>query len=53
MDWTLERIRHFVAVAETGSMTQAAKELGKVQSAVSTSISLLEADLNLELFDRS
>ena len=28
MDWTLERIRHFVAVAETGSMTQAAKELG-------------------------
>lgn len=53
MDWTLERIRHFVAVAESGSMTQAAKELGKVQSAVSTSISLLEADLNLELFDRS
>ena len=53
MDWTLERIRHFVAVAETGSMTQAARDLGKVQSAVSTSISLLEADLNLELFDRT
>lgn len=53
MDWTLERIRHFVAVAETGTMTQAAKDLGKVQSAVSTSIALLEADLNLELFDRS
>lgn len=53
MDWTLERIRHFVAVAETGSMTQAAKDLGKVQSAVSTSIALLEADLNLALFDRS
>ena len=53
MELTLERIRHFVAVVETGSMTQAAKELGKVQSAVSTSISLLEADLNLELFDRS
>src|SRR5690606_10113489 len=53
MDWTLERIRHFVAVAETGSMTQAAKEVGKVQSAGSTSISLLEADLSLELFDRS
>ncbi|HRL22512.1 LysR family transcriptional regulator [Alcaligenes sp. SDU_A2] len=53
MDWTLERIRHFVVVAETGSMTQAARSLGKVQSALSTSISLLEADLNLDLFDRS
>lgn len=53
MDWTLERMRHFVAVAEAGSMTQAARNLGKVQSALSTSIGLLEADLNLELFDRS
>lgn len=53
MDWTLERLRHFVAVAEAGSMTQAARSLGKVQSALSTSIGLLEADLNLELFDRS
>ena len=53
MDWTLERMRHFVAVAEAGSMTQAARDLGKVQSALSTSIGLLEADLNLELFDRS
>lgn len=34
-------------------MTQAARNLGKVQSALSTSIGLLEADLNLELFDRS
>jgi len=46
-------MRHFVAVAEAGSMTQAARNLGKVQSALSTSIGLLEADLNLELFDRS
>lgn len=52
MEWTLDRLRHFVAVAEAGTMTEAARRLGRAQSAVSTAIGLLEADLALELFDR-
>ena len=51
-EWTLDRLRHFVAVAECGSMTGAARSLGRAQSAISTSIGLLEADLGLELFER-
>jgi len=52
-EWTLDRLRHFVAVADCGSMTAAARSLGRAQSAVSMSIGLLEADLGLELFERS
>ncbi|APE49262.1 LysR family transcriptional regulator [Delftia sp. HK171] len=52
MEWTLDRLKHFVAVAEAGTMTEAARRLGRAQSAVSTAIGLLEADLGLELFDR-
>ena len=42
-----------MATADSGSFSAAARRLGKAQSAVSTAISLLEADLGLELFDRS
>ncbi len=52
MHWTLEQMRHFVAAAETGSFSAAARQLGRAQSAISTSIGLLEADLGIELFDR-
>src|SRR5256885_3986273 len=45
MEWTLDRLKHFVAVAEAGTMTEAARRLGRAQSAVSTAIGLLEADL--------
>ncbi len=51
-EWTLDRLRHFVAVADSGSMTAAARALGRAQSAVSMSIGLLEADLGLTLFER-
>ncbi|MBF5004686.1 LysR family transcriptional regulator [Diaphorobacter caeni] len=51
-EWTLDRLRHFVAVADCGGMTSAARSLGRAQSAVSMSIGLLEADLGLELFER-
>ncbi|QIL79525.1 LysR family transcriptional regulator [Diaphorobacter sp. HDW4A] len=51
-EWTLDRLRHFVAVADCGGMTAAARSLGRAQSAVSMSIALLEADLGLELFER-
>ncbi|MEG3002337.1 MAG: LysR family transcriptional regulator [Comamonas sp.] len=53
MEWTLERLNQFVAVAECGSMTQAARRLGRAQSAVSMAMGLLEADLGMVLFDRS
>ncbi len=52
MEWTLERLNQFVAVADCGSMTQAARRLGRAQSAVSMAMGLLEADLGLALFRR-
>lgn len=53
MQWTLDQLRQFVATADSGSFSAAARRLGKAQSAVSTAIGLLEADLGLDLFDRS
>jgi len=53
MNWTLEQLRQFVTTADSGSFSAAARRLGKAQSAVSTAIGLLEADLGVELFDRS
>jgi DNA-binding transcriptional LysR family regulator len=53
MQWTLDQIRHFVAAADAGSFSAAARSLGRAQSAVSTSVGILEADLGVELFDRS
>lgn len=41
-----------MAAAATGSFSAAARQLGKAQSAVSTAIANLEADLGLTLFDR-
>jgi ActR/RegA family two-component response regulator len=28
MEWTLDRLKHFVAVADAGTMTEAARRLG-------------------------
>ncbi|MFH7587643.1 LysR family transcriptional regulator [Oceanimonas smirnovii] len=53
MQWNLEQLRQFVATAEHGSISAAARHLGKAQSAVSTALGLLEADLGVVLFDRS
>lgn len=53
MEWSLDQLRQFVATAECGSISAAARKLGKVQSAVSAAISLLEIDLGVTLFDRS
>jgi DNA-binding transcriptional LysR family regulator len=50
---TLDQLRIFVAVAETGSFSAAARRLHRVQSAVSQSIQGLEAVLGAPLFDRS
>ena len=53
MNWTIEQLRAFVASAEKGSFSAAARSLGKAQSVVSTHIAMLEDILGVELFDRS
>lgn len=50
---TLAQLRVLVAVADTGSFSGAARELGRVQSAVSQTVQTLEETLGLALFDRS
>ena len=46
------QLRAFVTLAQRGSFTLAAKELGLSQSAVSHSMKALESDLGCRLFDR-
>ena len=46
-------IKVFLAVLDHGSFSAAARSLGRVPSAVSMSIGMLEAELDLQLFDRS
>jgi DNA-binding transcriptional LysR family regulator len=50
---TLDQLRVFLSVVEAGSFSKAAKQLRRVQSAVSYSIANLERLLDVELFDRS
>lgn len=50
LDWTLTR--SFLAVAETGSLSAAARELGLSQPTLGRHISDLEAGLGLTLFHR-
>ena len=42
----------FITVMETGSFSAAARQLGKVPSAISMSIANLEIDVDLKLFAR-
>lgn len=53
MDWTLEQLNSFVSAADKGSFSEAARSLGRAQSVVSTHVSTLEAELGVDLFDRS
>ncbi len=50
---TLDQLQMLIAVAETGSFTGAARQVDRVQSAVSQAIQSLEDALELKLFDRS
>lgn len=45
--------RHFLAVAETGSVRAASRQINVAPSAISRQIALLEAQLGIALFDRS
>ncbi|ALM53926.1 LysR family transcriptional regulator [Halomonas huangheensis] len=53
MHWTLDQLTLFVACADHGSFSAAARHAGRAQSVVSTAIANLELDLDCELFDRS
>lgn len=48
----IAQIRHFIAAAEAGSFSAAARVAFVTQPALSTSIAKLEADLGVRLFDR-
>jgi len=50
---TLDQIRLFLAVADTGSFSKAAKQLTRAQSAVTYGMQKLEAQLGIALFDRA
>ena len=50
---TLDQLRVLLAVVETGSFSAAARQLRRVQSAVSQAMANLEANLGLTLWDRS
>ncbi len=52
MNITLRQLHIFMAVAASGNVTRAARELNLTQSAVSTAIRELELQLDLSLFDR-
>ena len=49
-DWSL--IQSFLAVAETGSLSAAARQLGRSQPTLGRHIQSLEQDLECELFER-
>ena len=49
---TLRQFRYFVAVAETGSVSRAAFEVGISQSAITAAIQALEEETGTVLFER-
>ncbi|KAA5828379.1 LysR family transcriptional regulator [Saccharopolyspora hirsuta] len=49
----LRQLEHFLAVVRNGSFTGAAREVHVVQSALSSSIRKLEAELGAQLFERT
>jgi DNA-binding transcriptional LysR family regulator len=52
MPMNLQRLKYFVAVAEAGHITRAAERLDMQQPPLSRQISLMERELNIQLFRR-
>ena len=53
MAFTSDNVQVFLAVLDQGSFSAAARALGRVPSAVSMAVANLEAELDLQLFDRT
>ncbi|MEG2900089.1 MAG: LysR family transcriptional regulator, partial [Massilia sp.] len=53
MAFDLDNVRAFLAAIDHGSFSAAARALGRVPSAVSMAIANLEAQLDVQLFDRT
>lgn len=53
MPFTADQIPLFLAVLDAGSFSAAARKLGRVPSAVSMAVAQLEAELDLQLFERT
>ncbi len=52
MRLSIEQLQSFIAAAKFGSFSQAARELGRAQSVISTHVSQLEDQLDYSLFNR-
>lgn len=52
MSFTIRQLQFFVAVAERGSVSGAARQLSISQSSVTEAVKALEADLGVTLFER-
>ena len=50
---SLDQLRMFIAAAETGSFSAAGRKLRRAQSLVSQTVANLEAQLDVQLFDRA
>ncbi|MDL2409773.1 LysR family transcriptional regulator, partial [Rhizobium calliandrae] len=50
---SLDQLRMFVAAADAGSFSAAARQLNRAQSAISQAMVALESVLDISLFDRS
>jgi DNA-binding transcriptional LysR family regulator len=52
MQLSIRALRYFVATAETGSVTRAARQLGVSQPSISAAIAQIEEDFRVQLFIR-
>lgn len=50
---TIQQYRYVLEIAKRGSISEAAKQLFVAQSSLSTSIKMLETELNIKIFERS
>ena len=50
---TIQQYRYVLEIARRGSISEAAKQLFVAQSSLSTSIKMLETELNIKIFERS
>ena len=50
---TIQQLRYAIAVAELGSITEAAKELHLSQPSLSTAIRDLEKEVGIQIFNRN